>query len=198
MIAVEFAAIVIVIVIDIAHRTHTIYLPAGMVRLVGKGFGINVAHRRHATRQWRRHRIISIHYSITIGVLHRFHSHFGISATIHCGSQIMIGEKKNQLGFFLRFYRFFICLCVFYSFLPFSLRYLCVIYFNLFAFAFALNMYLLRSLSFLFFSSVIFVIIINYYWPRLRCVCISLISCKLCVISFSVSAADAGAAAAPL
>lgn len=101
------------------------------------------------------------------------------------------------------FYAFivFLFVCVFYSFLPFSLRYLCVIYFNLFAFAFALNMYLLRSLSFLFFSSVIFVIIFNYYWPRLRCVCISLISCKLCVISFSVSAADAvaaGAAAAPL
>lgn len=111
MIAVEFAAIVIVIVIDIAHTTHTIYLPAGMVRLVGKGFGINVAHRRHATRQWRRHRIISIHYSITIGVLHRFHSHFGISATIHCGSQIMIAQKTNQVGFFLRFYLFFICLC---------------------------------------------------------------------------------------
>lgn len=111
MIAVEFAAIVIVIVIDIAHTTRTIYLPAGMVRLVGKGFGINVAHRRHATRQWRRHRIISIHYSITIGVLHRFHSHFGISATIHCGSQIMIGEKKTNLVSFYAFIVFYLFVC---------------------------------------------------------------------------------------
>lgn len=85
-------------------------------------------------------------------------------------------------------------------FCPFNI-YLCGIYFNLFAFAFALNMYLLPRcvcVFFLFFIflCVIFVIIINYYWPLLRCVCISLISCKLCVISSSVSAA--AAAAAPL
>lgn len=119
MIAVEFAAIVIVIVIDIAHTTHTIYLPAGMVRLVGKGFGINVAHRRHATRQWRRHRIISIHYSITIGVLHRFHSHFGISATIHCGSQIMIGEKNKPSWFLFTLLSFFYLFVFFTLFCPF-------------------------------------------------------------------------------
>lgn len=100
-------------------------------------------------------------------------------------------KEPSWFLFFFSFYSFIVC---FLCFLPFSYAYLCVIYFNLFAFSFALNMYWLRS-----FLCVIFVIIINYYWPRLRCVCISLISCKLCVISFSVSAADdAVAAAAPL
>lgn len=168
-----------------------------MIRLVGKGFGINVAHLRYTTRQWRRYRIISIHNGITIGVLHRFHSHFGIcisqrSQIMHCTKYVVVCCSSLSLTLFA------------YSFLlfPFNI-YLCGIYFNLFAFAFALNMYLLPRCVcvlfyyFYFFVCVIFVIIINYYWPLLRCVCISLISCKLCVISFSVSAA-AAVAAAPL
>lgn len=69
-----------------------------MIRLVGKGFGINVAHLRHTSRQWRRYRVISIHNGITIGVLHRFHSHFGISL----GSQIMHCTKKSS-GFVVSF-----------------------------------------------------------------------------------------------
>lgn len=51
-----------------------------MVRLVGKGLGINITHWRHTSGQWRRYRIIAIHNGITIGVLHRFHSHFVIGS----------------------------------------------------------------------------------------------------------------------
>lgn len=166
-----------------------------MIRLVGKGFGINVAHLRYTTRQWRRYRIISIHNGITIGVLHRFHSHFGIcisqrSQIMHCTKYVVVCCFSPSLSHFI-FLLFFYCSGVFFC--PFNI-YLCGIYFNLFAFAFALNMYLLPRcvcVFFYFFVCVIFVIIINYYWPLLRCVCISLISCKLCVISFSVSAAAA-------
>lgn len=122
-----------------------------MIRLVGKGFGINVAHLRHTSRQWRRYRVISIHNGITIGVLHRFHSHFGISL----GSQIIHCTKKSSgfvvsfpLTVFSYFLLFFYRLFVFF-FCPFNM-YLCGIYFNLFAFAVAFNMYLLRRFVFLF------------------------------------------------
>lgn len=59
-----------------------IYLPAGMVRLVGKGLGVDISHGGHSAGQGRRHRIVAIHDGITIGVLHRFHSHF--VSGIHC------------------------------------------------------------------------------------------------------------------
>lgn len=62
------------------HRVH--YLPAGMVRLVGKGLSVDISHGWHSAGQGRRHRIVAIHDGITIGVLHRFHSHF--VSGVHC------------------------------------------------------------------------------------------------------------------
>lgn len=38
-------------------------------------FSINIPNWRHSPRQWWRNWIVSIHYGVTIGVLHRFHRH---------------------------------------------------------------------------------------------------------------------------
>lgn len=40
-----------------------------------KWFCINVTYRWYASRQWRRHWIIAVHYSITIRIFHWFHRH---------------------------------------------------------------------------------------------------------------------------
>lgn len=58
----------------------------GCVRIGRKRFRINVAHRRHATRQRRRHRIVAVHDGVTVAVLHRLHRHRAVAAAAAAGA----------------------------------------------------------------------------------------------------------------
>lgn len=50
-------------------------LPAGCWCVGGEGFRVDIPDRRNASRQWRWHRIVTVHDRVTIRVLHRFHRH---------------------------------------------------------------------------------------------------------------------------